>query len=134
MQGPAEPRNRVRLSAPAFERIINLIKLFISMNKRPFLVSFLIVLAFTWYYFFDIALHERAGFLTATNAVVAFSAVIILGLAFFLGPLSNILKFFKKYIHDRKEFGLIGYGLASLHLIIAVFLLLESSRLSAHEY
>ena len=95
------------------------------MNKRPFVISAIVILAFAWYYFIFRAFPVNMGFL---NAVTAFSATIILSLSFFMGPLANIVHWFKPYLHDRKEYGLIGYSLAAIHLLLAILVMLEPGR------
>lgn len=95
------------------------------MNKRPLIISAIVILAFAWYYFIFKAFPVNMGFL---NAVTAFSATIILSFSFFMGPLSNVIHWFKQYLHDRKEYGLVGYSLASIHLLLAIMIMLEPGR------
>lgn len=58
------------------------------------------------------------------NKGVALSAIILIGLAYFLGPLCKILPFVKHHLRYRKYFGLAGFALILLHV---VFTLLQLS-------
>lgn len=92
---------------------------------RPLAVTVLVLLAFSWYYFINLGFPVNAVFI---NAVVAFTATVLISLSFFLGPLTVVLPFLKRFIHDRKALGLWGYGFAILHTILVVFVLLGESR------
>ncbi|MCR4368697.1 MAG: ferric reductase-like transmembrane domain-containing protein, partial [archaeon] len=91
-------------------------------HAAPYLICALIVAAFAWYYFIFRAFPVSIGF---TNAVVAFSAVIVLGFSFILGPLAKFHNFFRAHLEYRKDFGLIGFSLASLHVLLVVPLLIQ---------
>ncbi|HIH09716.1 MAG TPA: hypothetical protein HA254_03510 [Candidatus Diapherotrites archaeon] len=93
-------------------------------NKPAYIVSALVVAIFSWYYFISRAFPVNVQYL---NAVVAFSAVVIIGISFLLGPLAKFVKFTAKYEGQRKAFGIIGYALACAHVLLIVPLLLQSS-------
>ncbi|MBI4052639.1 MAG: ferric reductase-like transmembrane domain-containing protein [Candidatus Diapherotrites archaeon] len=94
-------------------------------RKLPHIVSLLVIGTFAWYYLVFRAMPLSIGF---ANAIVAFSAVIILGLAFFLGPLARFVKFFDRFLVHRKAFGLWGFSLAALHVALAAIVLLSERR------
>ncbi|HZX34133.1 MAG TPA: ferric reductase-like transmembrane domain-containing protein [archaeon] len=94
-------------------------------NKLPIAVSAIVVALFAWYYFIFRAMAPSLGFV---NAVVAFSAVVILTFSFLIGPLARFIPFFRNFLAHRKAFGLIGYALAGLHIIIVVPLLIGESN------
>ncbi len=95
------------------------------MQKRPYLVSLAIILILAWYYFIFRAFPITLGFV---NAVVAFASTFIISLSFLFGPLAKFVKFFGKYLHDRKDYGLIGFGLAALHTFLAVPNMLSNNK------
>jgi DMSO/TMAO reductase YedYZ heme-binding membrane subunit len=90
----------------------------------PWIVSTIILLILAWYYF----IHSgRPINKTFVNATIAFASTIILSIAIILGPLSEI-KFLKKILQFRRTFGLIGFGLATTHVLISIPIMLESER------
>src|SRR3989344_2183662 len=93
-------------------------------NAKAYIISALVLGIFSWYY---LVVRAQPASLNFINAIVAFSAVIIIGFSFVLGPLSNFIKFFAKYESYRKTFGLIGYALAGLHIVLVVPLLLQEA-------
>jgi len=95
------------------------------MDKGPYIISTLIVVALTWYYFVYTA---TAIDLDLLNKVVAYSAVYLIGIAILLGPLTRLIPSLNSLIADRKPLGLIGFGFVVLHVIVLVFHLLEESQ------
>ncbi len=96
------------------------------MNEKPaWIIAILVVATLSAYYF---GVMARPVSLNFVNAIVAFSATFIIGFSFILGPLARIASFFKKQLYLRKPFGLIGFGLAALHMILVVPVQLLGSR------
>ncbi len=97
------------------------------MNKVvPYIISALIMGILAWYYFIFRGFAVSVSFV---NSVVAFSAVFIIGLSFAFGPLARFIHFFRPWLVYRKDFGLIGFALAALHIVLVVpMMLLEETR------
>lgn len=58
-----------------------------------------------------------------SNKAMAFSATILIGLSFLLGPLARFFPgVFVKHLQLRKSVGLFGFGLASVHAIASLIL------------
>lgn len=91
----------------------------------PLFISSLVVLFFSWYYFIFRAFPVSLSFV---NAIVAFSGTFLITASFILGPLARLLPFIKGEIAYRKSFGLYGYGLVSLHLLLSIFVMLGEDR------
>jgi len=91
----------------------------------PYVISALVVGIFSWYYL--IVRGHPLNF-TWANAIVAFSAVIILGLAMVMGSLAKFARPLSKYAHFRKEFGLIGFALAAMHVALVIPILIYSDE------
>ena len=89
----------------------------------PYVVSALVVAAFSWYYL--IVRAQPLNF-TWANAIVAFSALIVLGLAMCAGSLAKFVHPLSKYAHFRKEFGLIGFALAAVHIALVMPIMIYS--------
>jgi len=83
---------------------------------KPHLVVLIVLAFFSWYYFIFRGFAISGGMI---DSILAFSATIILTLSFCLGPLSRFLRFIRKDLVYRKTFGLWGYGLVVLHVILA---------------
>jgi DMSO/TMAO reductase YedYZ heme-binding membrane subunit len=96
-----------------------------SLRKFPLIVSLIIIAIILWYYFIYSMRPMNPTFI---NAVFAFSSTIILGLSFFLGPLSSLINYFKKFLGDRKTYGLVGFVLATVHVLISILIMLNSER------
>ena len=94
-------------------------------NVFPVIVSAAIIAIFSWYYL--IVRAQPLNFQWA-NAIVAFSAVIILGLAMVAGSLAKFVKPLSKYAHYRREFGLIGFALAAIHIALVIPILIYSDE------
>lgn len=94
-------------------------------NAFPIIVSVAVVAIFSWYYL--IVRSQPLNFQWA-NAIVAFSAVIILGLAMVAGSLAKFVKPLSRYAHWRREFGLIGFALAAMHVALVIPLLIYSEE------
>lgn len=59
-----------------------------------------------------------------SNKAIALSATILIGLSFLLGPLARFFPDqFTPYLSLRKSLGVLGFGVASLHAILALILL-----------
>lgn len=57
------------------------------------------------------------------NKAIALSSTILIGISFLLGPLARFLPgVFGKIVYLRKNFGLIGFFLATLHVIMTLVL------------
>ena len=91
----------------------------------PLFISSLVVLFFSWYYFIYRAFPVSLSFI---NAIAAFSGTFLITASFILGPLARLLPFIKGEIAYRKSFGLYGYGLVSLHVLLSVFVMLGEDR------
>lgn len=63
---------------------------------------------------------DRRFTLFFINKAVGQSAVIFIGLSFLLGPLCKVFHFLSSQIHYRKYFGLFGFGLVIIHIIMSV--------------
>ncbi|MDO8427868.1 MAG: ferric reductase-like transmembrane domain-containing protein [Candidatus Diapherotrites archaeon] len=92
---------------------------------KPHLISILVILILSWYYFIY---SGRPLALNFVNAVTAFSSTFIIGLSFLWGPLARFIPIFKHTLSYRKPLGLWGFGLAALHVLLVVFVLLGNSR------
>ncbi|MFH1390766.1 MAG: ferric reductase-like transmembrane domain-containing protein [Candidatus Diapherotrites archaeon] len=92
------------------------------MKKRAYILSAIVILAFAWYY---LIYSGRPLTLNFINAIVAFSATIIIGLSALMGPVARFVPKWKSILEMRRPLGIIGFGLAALHLMIVVPLLLE---------
>jgi DMSO/TMAO reductase YedYZ heme-binding membrane subunit len=92
------------------------------MNRLALAISALVILLFAGYYWI---LRAMAIGLGSANAIVAFSAVIVIGISFLLGPLARFIGPVSRFAAHRKDFGLIGYFLAALHVLLVVPLLLS---------
>src|SRR3989344_3307824 len=58
-----------------------------------------------------------------TNKAIALAATILIGLSFLLGPLARFFpQTFVKHLSLRKQLGLFGFGMASLHAIMSLIL------------
>ena len=88
-------------------------------------VAILVLAILSWYYFINLGFPVNIGF---TNAVVAFGATFLIALSFFLGPLARIIPALKHDLIYRKTFGLWGYSLALIHLILASFNIINEER------
>jgi DMSO/TMAO reductase YedYZ heme-binding membrane subunit len=88
----------------------------------PALVTLAVVGGHAWYYFIYRGFPLTVSF---ANAVTAFSATITLTLSFALGPVSHVVARLKHVRTYRKDFGLIGYGLASAHVLLAAWAVME---------
>ncbi len=92
----------------------------------PYAISAIIVGILSWYYFIFRGFAVSIGFI---NSVVAFSTIFIIGMSFILGPLARFIHFFRVWLAYRKDFGLIGFAFAALHIALVVpMLLLEATR------
>jgi len=91
-------------------------------DRKGLAVCAIVVLALSWYYFIYRAFEPSLNFI---NAVTAFSATIIITLSFLLGPLAKFSGFFTKYLRHRKTFGLVGYGLAALHILLVMLIYVQ---------
>lgn len=61
------------------------------------------------------------------NKAIALSATILIGLSFFLGPLARFWpKLFSSNLYLRKYLGLIGFGVAALHVLMSLVTLSPS--------
>jgi DMSO/TMAO reductase YedYZ heme-binding membrane subunit len=94
-----------------------------SLRKSPLLISLIIVVIISFYYFIYLAKPINPTFI---NALFAFSSTIIIGISFFLGPLSNLIKPFRRFLGDRKTYGLVGFSLATIHVLISIPIMLNS--------
>jgi len=92
------------------------------MRIASTLVSLIVIGAYAWYYFIYRGFPVSASFL---NAVIAFSATIILTLSFALGPLTHWWAGIKRWRTYRKDFGLIGYALACAHIVISAWYVID---------
>lgn len=92
----------------------------------PYVISTLVIAIFSWHYL--IVRAQPLNFSNWANAIVAFSAVIILGLAMIAGSLAKFVKPLSKYAHFRKEFGLIGFALAAVHIALVIPILIYSDE------
>jgi len=88
-----------------------------------YVVSAGVVAWLGWYYFIHRGFPVSVSF---SNAVVAFSSMIVLTLCFALGPLSRISRL-KRLRAYRKDFGLIGFALAALHTLLAAWAVLDDA-------
>ncbi len=95
-------------------------------NKRPYVISTLVIAAIAWYY---LIYNAEAITLNSLNKVVAYSAIYLIGFAILLGPLTRLIPSLDSLIADRRTLGLIGFSFAVLHVIILVFHLLEKSEI-----
>ncbi|MCR4335204.1 MAG: ferric reductase-like transmembrane domain-containing protein [archaeon] len=93
------------------------------MKKRAYILSALVILAFAWYYLIFSARPLSLSFL---NAIVAFSATVIIGLSALMGPIARFVPKWKNILEMRRPLGIIGFGLAALHLMMVVPILLEN--------
>lgn len=58
-----------------------------------------------------------------SNKAIAFASIILIGLSYFLGPLARFWpNKFVSNLHLRKHFGLLGFGLASVHTIASLLI------------
>ena len=94
-------------------------------SKPPIIISALIVGIFSWYY---LIVRAQPLNIQWANAILAFSSVIILGLAMAMGSLAKFVHPLSKYAHYRKEFGLIGFALAAMHVALVIPLLIYSEE------
>ena len=87
----------------------------------PHIISILVVIILAYYYFI---LSGRPITINFINAVVAFSAVFTIGLAFVMGSCAKFANLFNRCLAYRKTFGLWGFSLAALHTLIVPFILI----------
>src|SRR3989338_1962759 len=96
------------------------------MEVRVYLVSLLVVMINAYYYFIYREFPVNISFI---NSVFAFSAVYLIAMSLLMGSLGRFFpKQFSKYVHDRKTYGLFGYALAGIHVLLASYLLLSETR------
>lgn len=93
-------------------------------RKVPITVSALVVIVLALYYFVYAARPVNLQFI---DAVVAFSAVVIIAISYLIGSLARFMPKLAPFVHYRKEFGLIGYSVAVLHVILVVPLLISDT-------
>jgi DMSO/TMAO reductase YedYZ heme-binding membrane subunit len=94
-------------------------------QRWPTLITLIVIAIFSWYYFIQLAFPVTLGFV---NAVVAFSATIMIALSYLWGPLARFIPVVQDKVWWRKWFGLYGFGLAALHSLIAIVNLLSVTR------
>ncbi len=91
------------------------------MHTLPYALSAAVIAVLAWYYFIQQGFPVNLNF---TNAVVAFSATVVLALAFLAGPVGRIRRL-KRALLYRKDFGLVGYALASVHVLLSAWLVMD---------
>lgn len=93
----------------------------INISILIFLLS-LIYAVIRYNFLRDVPYSEIPLFIS--NKATALSSTVIIGFSFLLGPLTRMFpNIFEKNLSLRKSFGLIGFGLASIHAIISLILL-----------
>jgi DMSO/TMAO reductase YedYZ heme-binding membrane subunit len=95
------------------------------MKNLAYLISAVIVLIFSWYYFMVRGLPLSIPYL---NAVAAFSSMILIALSAIMGPIARFVPQIKGVVQMRRPFGLVGFGLAGLHVALVVPNLLMDVR------
>ncbi|MEX0932616.1 MAG: ferric reductase-like transmembrane domain-containing protein [Candidatus Pacearchaeota archaeon] len=93
------------------------------MEKRPYVVSLIVVLVFCWNYFIYLS---RPFELNYINAVVAFSGAILLGFSMAMGSLAKFIRPFRRILNDRRKYGMIGYSLISLHVFLVMLIIFQN--------
>jgi DMSO/TMAO reductase YedYZ heme-binding membrane subunit len=88
------------------------------MRVAPAVITVLVVAAFAGYYWVYRSFPVNLSF---TNAIIAFSATVVLTLSFFCGPLARLIPPLRRAFAYRKDFGLYGYALAALHALLAAW-------------
>lgn len=75
--------------------------------------------------FFSLYIFYRRGFydLYIANKAFANTAAVLLGIVLLIGPLSRYFSFPDRFLQYRKEFGIIAFFSALIHVIVSLFFL-----------
>lgn len=93
--------------------------------KNAWYVCVAVVFLLSFYYFVLMGRPVSPNFI---NAIVAFSATFVIGFSFVLGSVCRLFPPLNPLLVLRKNFGLIGFGLAALHVVLVVPVQLAGTR------
>ncbi len=84
-----------------------------KINIIPYILS--AVLIGILYYFYSVSYDYSFG--RTLSHTLAYGSIVFIGLSLVLGPISHILQ--KDFSEYRKDFGLLGFGVAFLHILLS---------------